>query len=165
MTNNYAKTLVDFGLPREDIFEAARLLTESEELSAALSDPAIDMADKSRVIDSVFPESARGFVSLLTKEGHIGDIWKIISEYKALLDKKDGIIRASLMCVTDPTEEQLRGIKEFLCRRFGEKTAEVEISHDSSLIGGFILSARGVEFDRSLRSSLEDLRRKIVKSV
>lgn len=43
--------------------------------------------------------------------------------------------------VTPPKDEQLKGIKAFLCREFQAEQAEIEMIEDKSLIGGFVLQA------------------------
>ena len=76
-------------------------------------------------------------------------------------DKK--ILEAEIICVTSPQKEQLEGIQTFLCREFHMKTAEIRITEDKSLIGGFILRAGGKEFDWSLRGRYFRLHQKLTR--
>ena len=59
--------------------------------------------------------------------------------------------------MTPPTEEQLRGLSEFLKRRFGKREVEFELTEDKTLLGGFVLRAGAFEYDRSLRGSYRRL--------
>ena len=65
--------------------------------------------------------------------------------------------------VTPPKDEQLKGIKAFLCREFQAEQAEIEMIEDKSLIGGFVLQADGREFDWSMRGRYRMLQQKLTR--
>ena len=62
-----------------------------------------------------------------------------------------------ITCVTPPEEKQHVRLK-FLKKKFGKMAVEFEIRIDPALLGGFILEAEGVEYDRSLRGFYRRLR-------
>lgn len=162
--NNYAKALYELEIPREDILDAARIAEENPELCAALKNPAVSLAEKHRIIDAVFAPSVRSFIKYLCDRSHSGLLAQITRAYSDYSDKRQGIIRASLVCVEAPSEKQLQGIKSFICKKFGGNEARIDISYDKSLIGGFVLTACGTELDRSLKSSLDGLKEKMKKA-
>ena len=162
---NYAKALYELEIPANDIFDACEIINENPELARVLANPAVSAAQKHKVIDGVFPESVHSFLKYLCDRSHSGELSDIVREYSRYRDSMEGIIRASLVCVIAPDEAQLERIKTFICNRFGGKEAQISISYDKSLIGGFILTADGVEFDRSLKSSLEGLKNSMKRSV
>ena len=65
--------------------------------------------------------------------------------------------------MTPPGDEQLEGIRNFLCREFQVQKVEIRIIEDKSLIGGFILQAGGKEYDWSLRGRCRRLEQKLTR--
>lgn len=59
--------------------------------------------------------------------------------------------------VTRPDEEQLAGIREFLCREYKKKDVQLEMAAAPELMGGFVLKTGDVEYDYSLKGQLERL--------
>ncbi|MDO5398064.1 MAG: ATP synthase F1 subunit delta [bacterium] len=163
--NNYAKALYELEIPGSDISDTEEIIKENPELSAVMANPAVSRAEKHRVIDAVFPSGTRSFIKYLCDHSHSNELPGIIRAYYEYSSKQRGIIPASLVCVEAPGEQQLQRLKAFICKRFHGTDAHIEISFDKSLIGGFILTAGGIEFDRSLRSSLEGLKHKLANSV
>ena len=152
--DNYAKELYDLEISKKDILDTAEIVKENPELCAVMENPDIDDEEKHRVIDAVFPISTRDFVKYLCDHSRSRELPEIIRAYSGYCDKQQGIIRASLVCVEAPDDGQLQRLKSFICKKFHGADARIEISFDESLIGGFILTAGGMEFDRSLKSSL-----------
>ena len=76
----------------------------------------------------------------------------------------NNIVKATITCVTKPDEEQLSGLKAFVCKKTGAAEAELEIVIDESLLGGFIIQIGNQQFDRSLRSKLEQLKESVAEN-
>ena len=68
------------------------------------------------------------------------------------------VSKARLICVTPPNEEQLKGFEEFVCTKTGEKSCELEIVIDESIIGGFIIQIGNEQYDRSLRRKFSEIK-------
>ena len=71
------------------------------------------------------------------------------------------IAKARLICVSRPDEEQLKGFKEFVCKKTNCQSCELEIVIDESIIGGFIIEIGGEQYDRSLKSRLSELKESV----
>ena len=74
---------------------------------------------------------------------------------------KNSIAKAKLICVTRPSEEQLNGFKEFVCKKTDSAECELEIVFDASIIGGFIIEIGGVQYDRSFKTKLAEIKEKV----
>ena len=68
------------------------------------------------------------------------------------------LARATVYCVTEPDERQLKGLEEFVCREENAASAVIEIVKDESLIGGFIIEIGNKQYDRSLKNKLESIK-------
>ena len=71
------------------------------------------------------------------------------------------IAKARLICVSQPDEKQLKGFKEFVCKKTNCESCELEIVIDESIIGGFIIEIGGEQYDRSLKSRLSELKESV----
>lgn len=163
--NNYAKALYELEIPRWELADTAEIVKENPELGTVLASPAVSRTEKHRVIDAVFPAATRSFVKYLCDHSRSNELPEIIRAYHEYSDRQQRIVRASLVCVDAPSEQQLQRLKAFICKRFHCNDAHIDISFDKALIGGFILTAEGMEFDRSLKSSLIALKSKLTNSV
>lgn len=76
-------------------------------------------------------------------------------------EEVDHITKARLTYVTPPTEEQLNGIKSFLCKKFDLDSIELECVEDKSIGSGFVIRAGSHEFDWSQRGRVNQLRQAV----
>ena len=72
-----------------------------------------------------------------------------------------GIVTAHLAYVVPPTEEQKKGMEQFVCREFHAKGVLWEMEERPSLIGGFLLLVNGREYDYSMQGRLKRLEQKL----
>lgn len=165
MANNYAKALYELEIPRADISDAAETVKKNPELAKVLASPAVSREEKHGVINAVFPKSTHNFINYLCDRSHSGMLLDIIDAYYDYSDEQQRVIHAVLTCVNAPDEERLGKIKDFIRKKFNGTDVLIDIKYDKSLIGGFILTAGGIEFDRSLRSSLMGLKNSMKRSV
>ena len=73
------------------------------------------------------------------------------------------IARATVYCVTEPDERQLKGLEEFVCREENAASAVIEIVKDESLIGGFIIEIGNKQYDRSLKNKLDSMKNAVAE--
>ena len=64
-------------------------------------------------------------------------------------------------CTAPPSEEQKKGMEAFLCGKYGAKKANIEVSQDPALLGGFILRVGSDEYDWSMRGRLNRLEQRL----
>ena len=160
---NYAKVLYGMPVSITTVQETENLFQENPELTQCLGNPLVSFEAKSRIIDRTVPQDMRSFVKVACRY-HKTDLFdEIFNEYQELCRKDAGVLQAVLICVTPPGDEQLEGIKAFLCREFQAESAEIEMIEDKSLIGGFILQADGREFDWSMRGRYRMLQQKLTR--
>lgn len=160
---NYAKVLYGMPVSITTVQETENLFQENPELTQCLGNPLVSFEAKSRIIDRTVPQDMRSFVKVACRY-HKTDLFdEIFNEYQELCRKDAGVLQAVLICVTLPGDEQLEGIRNFLCREFQVQKVEIRIIEDKSLIGGFILQAGGKEYDWSLRGRCRRLEQKLTR--
>ena len=108
--------------------------------------PTIPAQKKERVIDKVFPQEMRNFLKVACKYERMDLIPEIFAAYDRYCDEQDRILSAVLTCVELPSDEQLKNMEAFLCKKYEASKARIEIQTDSTLLGGFVLR-RGRQHD------------------
>lgn len=165
-TKNYAKVLFDLGVAREPVQKALEIFKGSDDLIKTLDCPVVSMEKKLVVIDKIFPieEFSKVFIHFLKqvcKNYKINNIVDILTEFDRLYQEDKGIIVATFYYVSMPDEQQIEEIKNYLCRRYQAKRAEMIFEKDETLIGGFLIRVKNTEFDYSMRARLKRLKQKL----
>ena len=160
---NYAKVLYELSVPQTSVQETKELLRESPEFQEVLENPLVSFEEKEKVIDRLLPEEVRNFVKTVCRHHKAGILKEILDEYEELCRKQQRILTAVLRYVTPPKEEQLENIRGFLCREFHAQKADIKLTEDKSLIGGFILQAGGMEYDWSLRGRFRRMEQRLTR--
>ncbi|MBE6024897.1 MAG: ATP synthase F1 subunit delta [Cellulosilyticum sp.] len=159
---NYAKVLQELHLSEESISEARALFQESRELLMALSNPAIKKKEKEAVINRIFCEEIRSFIKVLCDNRYIENIEAIFKAYDLLVLEKSDRISATLSYVTKPSEDQIKGIKQMICKKYNKVDVLLQLNEDKSLMGGFVLKVEDTEYDKSLKGKILDLQKTLL---
>ena len=77
--------------------------------------------------------------------------------------KAPHVLRAVLEYVTPPSEEQKARITELIKKKTGYSEVELNLVENKELIGGFILRAGNLRYDRSTVREVADMRRKLMR--
>ena len=161
----YGTVLYELKVPEKMVRETGRIFQENPELKAVLDDPTLQETKKEAIIGKIWkePDFSPLISSFLKKAcesgciGEIGQMEDMIKVWEKCLLDGAGILSASLFYVTRPDEEQLAGIREFLCREYKKKDVQLEMAAAPELMGGFVLKTGDVEYDYSLKGQLERL--------
>lgn len=162
--NKYVEMLLSSQAGVSSLEDALKLIKNNAELSEILDNPNVLLSEKQQVADDLFAPSVREFIVNLSADCRIADLEEIIKIYISELNKKNNIADATVYCVTPPDEKQLEGIKGFVCKEENSAQANVEIVKDESLIGGFIIRIGSKEFDFSLKTKLETIKNRVIKT-
>ena len=94
--------------PKAESVKASRELFEScDELKDALASPAVEIKEKEKVIDRLFPEDMRNFLKVMCQWGHMDNIMDIFDAYDDEVLKSKNILKAELYCVCPPEKAQI----------------------------------------------------------
>ncbi len=109
------------------------------------------------------PQSSDSMKELLEalKDRETAALDKVLDAYQERREKRAGAQKAELYYVTPPSEEQQKKIKAFLNQRFGTEDMALELKEDPSLLGGFRIKVGSLEFDRSLKGRLDEMKRRL----
>lgn len=159
----FLNELLRLNISREDIETAKGIFSACPDVKDTLANPLITYDEKRIVIKQIFPKALERSVANAAKSGLMGEIEDILDAYLDALLEKQKSIKAVVRYVTPLTETQQAELRRFIMEKFTKEDVDIEYKHDPDIIGGFILSAGDVEFDRSYRTSLRSIRDNLKK--
>ena len=148
------KELVRLDISQADCSETRRVLETCPDLADTLSNPLVTHDEKRAVINKLFPESMQKFIFSAVRAGAVPHLGDILDEYDDILIDKQGSIKAVVRYVTPLTEAQQADLRQFIMDKFVKEDVDIEYKHDPDIIGGFILNAGDLEYDKSYRTGL-----------
>lgn len=158
---DYAKTLHELNIGNDIVGQADDIFKAVPQVRVDFENPAIAITAKHNVIDKVFPIQIRDFLKVLCDNEDV-ELWDdILKAFRASSPEKKGEFVVTLSYVTPPTEEQLQGIKEFLVKKYGREDMIFETVQDTSLGGGFVISAGNEVYDWSTAGRMKQLSEKL----
>lgn len=160
----YIEQLLSSKVGVSSLEDALRLITSSGELRETLNNPNYSEEEKQQVIDELFAPSVKSFILALAKECQCDDLSGIIDKYIVELDKQNNITHATVSCTTPPTDEQLKGIVDFVKKETNSEDVHVDVKEDKSLVGGFVISVEGKEYDFSLKAKMNAIKEQLMNS-
>ena len=144
--------------------EALNTVKSNAELKEIFNDPNVTLEEKKNVCKELFAPSVNDFVAELAASGKIDNLGEIVEAYISQLNKQNNVAEATITCVTEPDDEQLKGIKEFVCKQENANDAVIKVVKDDSLIGGFIVTLGDKQFDFSIKKKLDGIKQKVMNS-
>ena len=159
---NFAKALYELEIPKKSLDNARSVLEENPMLTEALCDAVIPKAKKHKIIDEIFDGGVKNFLKLLCDRNLFSSIYGIFKAYDSYSNSQNRVAEAVLSYVTPPSEEQLEKIRGFLLKKYGAADVSLTMRKEPDLIGGFVLSVNGTEYDRSVKGRLNGLRAELI---
>ena len=165
-TIEYASELMKIPDAREMVAQTLDILEAVPAVRAELEDNTVPIDIKHVVIDRIFPGGIRNFLKLLCDNSDFGLFDRIRDEYKEMLkNPKQKDAYAELVYVTEPTDEQLVKIRDFLGKECGNPDMELEMKQDASLKSGFIIRVGSKEYDWSQAGRIKQLEERLSSAV
>ncbi|MDD7517367.1 F0F1 ATP synthase subunit alpha [Ruminococcus flavefaciens] len=150
----FLKELVRLDVSQTDCSAARKVLETCPDVADTLANPLVTYDEKRGIINKLFPESLHKFMLSTVHGGAVERIGEIFDEYDEILLDKQGSIKAVVRYVTPLTEAQQADLRKFIMDKFVKEDVDIEYKHDPDIIGGFILNAGDLEYDKSYRTSL-----------
>lgn len=164
----YAQALMDLANERslveqftKDVDTIADVLDSAKDLRAMLHNPVIRPNMKHKVLQQIFSshisKEMLNYLDLLVNKGRGEMLYGTITEFRKLVDLKQGVVRAKVTSAVELSEDQRQAIQTRLASLTGQKVVSSYFL-DPSLKGGFIARIGDTQIDASLKHQLEILR-------
>lgn len=159
--DQYCEKLHELKIPKDALQEAVLVVQDVPEIVTELSNPALTLERKNKIIDRIFPEAVRTFLKVLCEKDDISNLVEIVDTFTGATLVNKEPLEATLLFVKEPNDEQLKGIKEFLVKKYNRTDIILEMEEDSTLGSGFVIRANNEEFDWSARGRVDQLQEKL----
>ena len=174
LARRYARALLAIG---EEEGRSRQILAEIERFEALLSEipllremleaAHINRRDKHAALEAVvgpsgFLPSTGNFLNLLVDKGRMTILSRILSEFRTLIERLEGIERVEVtvpMPLTDSQRTMLTGVLE---GRTGRKVL-LEEKLDPGVLGGMVVKVGSTVYDGSARSQIQNIRETLRK--
>lgn len=173
VARRYAKALFGLGVDSnsydrfgQELEDLARVYETSADLRLALENPVIKPAEKQAILRALLPRIApsppvQRFASLLLERGRFTILRAIARAYRELADARAGQVRAKVTAAEALGPADLDRVRRALEKRTGRKVI-IESAIDPTLIGGIVARVGDLVLDGSVRTQLEEMRRRLV---
>lgn len=175
VASRYAKSLLDLAEEKgsleaikSDIDSFLAVLRTTPELKAILKNPIISPGKKFAIIKEVFGPSVHEvvmtFFKIVISKGRAEVLYETAKEFVNGYNRIKGIIKASIISAAPLTAENKAEIVKIV-EEATKNEVILESKVDVDLIGGFVLKVGDKQFDASISSSLNKLRKEFSQRV
>ena len=174
IAKKYAEALIDFGKAEKmsyvsisvDLANIQSILSKSEDLYEALTNPLISIEDKLNIIEKAFEKDVdvliRNFLKVLTEKDRFNLIYDIIKIYNSLLDEINGIARIDVISAVELNDIEQADIQAKLAEKL-KKQVVIKYKTDKSIIAGLVFKIGDDIIDMSIARKLEDYKMALTK--
>ena len=169
----YAKALFQSASEQqllEDVFKEMEVLANMcklEEFNYMLIVPTLQPSQKIRLMGSIFEKHfsrlSLSMINLVIENKRESYLPGIARNYRDLYRKAKGIRTARLITAQPVDESALSNIRK-LIRKAYDSEVELSSSVDEDVIGGYVLTIEGMQYDASVASSLKKLKNKLLQT-
>ena len=150
-----------------DMQKIASTITQSVELQRVLESPVIKTEAKKNALLEIFKDShevSKGLIQTLLDNKRIGLLQEVALKYIILHQTHKGEETAYVTTAVPLTGELEKKILEAVTKATGKKVA-LENRIDQNIIGGFVLRIGDTQYDASIASKLNGIKREFTNSL
>jgi len=174
LARRYAKAVFEIGVEQggldklgADIRALGLAMKESPELVAVLTSPAIQRADRRKVVDGLLQHigavsTTRNLMYVLLEGERLASLPMIARELDRMIEAKAGRVAAEVVSAKPLEQAQLSELVAVLEKLTGKKVS-VQKREDPELLGGVVAKVGDTIYDGSLRTQLRNLRDDLAK--
>ncbi|MCG2610336.1 ATP synthase F1 subunit delta [Flavobacterium sp. SM15] len=167
----YAKAILDIANSNgkatnvnDDMKSIVTSVAESAELREFLTNPTVKGEVKSSALSEIFASAqheTKGLFQLLLENKRFEILPAVASQYNLLFDEMSGV-EVAKVTTAFPITQELEAKVMAKIKEFSNKTITIENIVDESIIGGFVLRIGDKQYNASIASQLQTLRRELL---
>lgn len=169
----YANALFEAGVEEnkldlflEQLETISSVYKNNEDLSMFLNHPTITVEEKIKVIENIFKknidEDIMKLIDLLVENNRINEVVLVFENFKRLVQEHKGIKIAYATTAVKMSKEEVKSLESKLSAKYNLKVI-VENSIDESIIGGVYLKIDDEVIDGTIKGSLENIQKEVMK--
>jgi len=150
---------------QEDLDSFGAALEASPELVETLMSPAIPFAPKRRIAEELagrlsLVDTSVNFILVLLENGRIEEYGEYVEAFRDTMDQRAGVVRGVVTSARG-LDSKVRGRLEEALSEISRARVRLSYEEDETLIGGLRIQVGSVIYDGSIRTQLEEVRRRI----
>lgn len=151
----------------KDMRMVMKALFEDEELGEFLKSPVVKDSDKKETLQAIMKganEISLNLIALLTDNGRIDLLNEVALKYIALYEQlkgEDVAYITTAVPITPQIEE--KALKQLAS--ISDKKVSLQNKVDKNIIGGFVLRLGDIQYDASIATKLNNLKREFTNSI
>jgi F-type H+-transporting ATPase subunit delta len=174
--SRYAKSLIDLSSElnaledmKNDMAIVEQVIRKNPELEAILNNPIVPLNKKAGILENIFGsqvhKATKTFMQLLVSKGRSEILFETSKQFKVQYNKIKGIVTADVVSAIELTEANRTEIVNIVKQQVGANEVILREKVNANLIGGFILTVGDRQFDASISSSLNKLKKEFAQGV
>ena len=145
----------------DDLVNFRQLMVDSEDLNRLIRSPVVSRADQNTGLMAILEKAnanslTKKFIGAVVMNRRIFVIGEIIDVFMSELAERRGEIKASVVSAVELSAKQIKDLTGSLNKVLGQKVS-IDLTVDTSLIGGLIVRVGSRMIDSSIRSKLQRL--------
>jgi len=172
----YAKSLIDLSTEqnaleeiKNDMVLFEQVVDDHSELEAILKNPIVPLDKKLGILKDVFGSKVHqitnSFLKLVVSKGRSAILFDTAKQFVAQYNAIKGIVTAEVTSAIALTEASKAEVVALVKKEIGANEVIVKEKVDEKLIGGFILKVGDKQFDASIASGLNKLKKEFAQGV
>ena len=170
VAGRYAKSLIDLAVENNGLAESyndmvlfEKVVDETPELEAILKNPIVPLDKKVGILNGVFADKVGKltltFFKIVVNKGRSAILFATAKQFIKQYNEIKGIVTADVTSATVLSADAKAQIIETVKKELGANEVIVNEEIDEKLIGGFILKVGDKQFDASIASGLNKLKK------
>jgi F-type H+-transporting ATPase subunit delta len=172
----YAKSLIDLSTEqnaleeiKNDMVLFEKIVDDNSELEAILKNPIVPLDKKAGILNDVFGakvhQITNSFLQLVVNKGRSAILFDTAKQFVAQYNAIKGIVTAEVTSAIALTDSSKAEIVALVKKEIGANEVIVKEKVDENLIGGFILKVGDKQFDASIASGLNKLKKEFAQGI
>ncbi|GAA3966987.1 ATP synthase F1 subunit delta [Pedobacter ginsengiterrae] len=170
VAGRYAKSLIDLAVENNTLADAyndmvlfENVVDKTPELEAILKNPIVPLDKKTGILNGIFTDKVGAltltFFKIVVSKGRSAILFATAKQFIEQYNKIKGIVTADVTTATVLSGAAKEQIVAIVKRELGANEVIVNEKIDEKLIGGFILKVGDKQFDASIASGLNKLKK------
>jgi F-type H+-transporting ATPase subunit delta len=175
VASRYAKSLIDLAgeqnvleVVKKDIELFLETCRANTELQAILKNPIISLDKKANILDGIFAgklnEMILSFFKIVIRKGRSEILYATAKEFISQYNIIKNVVKATVTSASPLSKENISQIEEVVKKATNGEVILTSLV-DPNLIGGFVLKVGDKQFDTSLSSKLNKLKKEFEQNL
>ncbi len=171
----YAKSLIDLSKEqnalesvKDDMVFFEKVVGDHAELNAILKNPIVPLDKKKGIVSGLTQgkchQVSEAFFALAINKGRSALLFEIAKQFVDQYNQLKGIVQAEVVSAVTLSDAQRQEIAQVVKKAMQANEVVLQEQTNANIIGGFVLKVGDRQFDASIASSLNKLRKELAQT-